>query len=205
MRGEKKEKLYQYDRASLMTFSLLRLCDEGNMKKNINLTIAISLILSGLIIGKAYAADNRTIPQKHYLKIHTTIGIIFIPAALSGCFCTTTSKDFAGLRYNPPVPYCKRHVTMYEKNEIAGLYDIKPQQYKYYEFDHLIPLSIGGSNNTCNIWPQPLWQARIKDKLELQLYYAIKAGKITRSKAVKIISYWFHHPCAGLNNHNLCR
>ena len=149
--------------------------------------------------------QTKTISPTHYLKIHEAIGTIYAPAATPGCFCTTTSKDFAGLRYDPPVPYCKRHVTMHEKNEIALLYNIKPQQYRLYEFDHLIPLSIGGSNNPCNIWPQPIRQAKIKDKLELELYYAVKAGKITRKRAVKIISSWFHHPCTGLNNHNLCR
>ena len=148
---------------------------------------------------------TKTLSQHHYLKIHTIIGIIYTPTTIEGCFCTTTSKDFAGLRYNHSVPYCKRHVTMHEKNEIAGFYNIKPQQYKHYEFDHLIPLSIGGSNNACNIWPQPIRQAKIKDKLELELYYAVKAGKITRNQAIKIISYWFHHPCSGLDNHNLCR
>ncbi len=144
-------------------------------------------------------------PHSHYLKIHEAIGTIYTPTTIEGCFCTTTSKDFAGLRYNPPVPYCKRHVTLHEKNEIAGIYGIAHRQYRYYEFDHLIPLSVGGSNNACNIWPQPLWQARIKDRLELELYYAIKAGKITKSQAVRIISSWFHHPCAGLNHHNLCK
>lgn len=175
-------------------------------------TIAMILFLGMFAVPTIGSTQNQSInrqvtsaPHSHYLKIHAAIGTIYAPATIEGCLYTTTSKDFAGLRYNPPVPYCKRHVTMHEKNEIAVLYDIKPQQYKHYEFDHLIPLSIGGSNNACNIWPQPQWQARIKDRLELQLYNAMKSGKITESQAVKRISYWFHHPCTGLNNHNLCR
>lgn len=175
-------------------------------------TIMLFLLLGMFAVPTIGSAQNSPInkqatavPHSHYLKIHEAIGTIYAPATIEGCLCTTTSKDFAGLRYNPPIPYCKRHVSMHEKNEIAGLYDIKPQQYKHYEFDHLIPLSIGGSNDACNIWLQPQWQAKIKDRLELQLYYAMKAGKITRSRAVRIISYWFHHPCAGLNHHNLCR
>ena len=181
------------------------------MKKTFK-TVTMFLLVGMFAVPTSGSAQNnpinkytKALSHNHYVKIHTTIGTNYAPAALEGCFCTTASKDFAGLRYDPLVPYCKRHVTMHEKNEIAGAYNISPQQYKHYEFDHFIPLSIGGSNNPCNIWPQPTLQAKIKDKLELELYYAVKAGKITRHQAAKIISSWFHHPCTGLDNHNLCR
>src|SRR5207245_2486484 len=38
------------------------------------------------------------------------------------------------------------------------------------EFDHLIPLELGGANGVANIWPEPLAEARIKDRLENELH-----------------------------------
>jgi len=38
-----------------------------------------------------------------------------------------------------------------------------------YVIDHLIPLSLGGSNETKNLWPQPVPEAKRKDKLARQM------------------------------------
>jgi hypothetical protein len=59
-----------------------------------------------------------------------------------------------------------------------------------YEFDHLIPLGIGRSDDESNIWPEPIDQASVKDKLEDELYRELAAGTITQADAVAQMLAW---------------
>ncbi len=47
-------------------------------------------------------------------------------------------------------------------------------------------------------------QAHVKDKIEYQVYIALKKGKITRAEGVKALKNWFCEPCKGLNGEDLC-
>jgi hypothetical protein len=63
------------------------------------------------------------------------------------------------------------------------------------EIDHLIPLEIGGSNSSKNLWPQPLgtqpWNAKVKDGLESELHREVCAGKLSLAQAQReIASDW---------------
>lgn len=56
-----------------------------------------------------------------------------------------------------------------------------------FEVDHLIPLSLGGTNDITNLWPQSYktqpYNAHHKDKLEVKFRTMLCNGKISMSEA----------------------
>ncbi len=73
-----------------------------------------------------------------------------------------------------------RHVTQETKDYVCHIYDVECKGGDY-EVDHLVPLSIGGTNSSKNLWPQSYktcpHNAWIKDRLE----------KYTRSEVCKTL------------------
>ena len=112
------------------------------------------------------------------------------PAKTPGKLCTTSDPDFKELRYGAQIPYCERAVSESEKAQVAAAYGVPKEVWDQYEFDHYYPLAIGGSDAPENIWPQRLDAARVKDKLEDQLYHRLAAGTITQADAVAAIRAW---------------
>jgi hypothetical protein len=111
-----------------------------------------------------------------------------------GRLCTATDPDFKEYRYPEHIPYCRRRLTQQMKMYVAGQYGILEADWGEYEFDHLIPLGIGGASGVDNIWPQPknYGDADEKDRLELELYRALSTGAITQSEAVSRTYDWFY-------------
>jgi len=107
-----------------------------------------------------------------------------------GKLCSPSDPDFQEFRYPEHIAYCQRNVDDSEKAQAAQKYGIPEADFSQYEFDHLIPLSLGGSDSLENIWPQRLDAAHVKDQLEEQLYLELQAGKITQADAVKQIRAW---------------
>ncbi len=111
-----------------------------------------------------------------------------------GRLCNESDADFEDHRYPSQIAYCKRHVTLAMKQEVAAHYGVPQSEWPNYEFDHLIPLAIGGNSHVENLWPEPQSQnqgANSKDKLEYNLYLQLNAGKITQAEAVRQIYAWF--------------
>lgn len=101
-----------------------------------------------------------------------------------GALCTNHDPDFLAYRYKEQVPICRRHVTISMKIHIAAAYGIARADWPKYEFDHRIPLALGGSNAYANVWPE-LWpHALDKDVLEASLYWDLARGRITQKDAV---------------------
>jgi hypothetical protein len=113
------------------------------------------------------------------------------PALTPGELCTPSNKDFTGYRYAAHVAYCKRDVTDEMKAQIAKSYgDIPKSDWDNYEFDHLIPLNAGGDSSIANLWPQPIAEAKEKDKVEQQCYDGLNGGTLTQAQCVQMIWDW---------------
>lgn len=115
-------------------------------------------------------------------------------AVTPGKLCTPADPNFKEYRYAEHIAYCQRHVTKAMKQEVGAHYGIAEADWHDYEFDHLIPLAIGGDSSIDNLWPEPNADnegAGSKDKLELSLYLQMRDGKITQAEAVRQIYAWF--------------
>jgi hypothetical protein len=113
------------------------------------------------------------------------------PAITPGSLCTDSDPNFDGYRYPEDIAHCRRNVSKREKNDVAAAYGVAKSSFSQYEFDHLIPLGIGGSDDESNIWPQPLDADNDdKDRLEEQLYLEMRDGQITQADAVAEILAW---------------
>ena len=113
------------------------------------------------------------------------------PQLTPGKICTPFDPNFSRYRYPAQIPYCNRNVTLEEKQKVAAAYGISDSDWSQYEFDHLIPLSAGGSDDFENIWPQPISEAREKDKVELDIYNNLNSGAIGQDQAIQEIKGWF--------------
>jgi hypothetical protein len=102
-----------------------------------------------------------------------------------GTLCTVHDPDFDGYRYVEHIPHCRRNLTESAKAAVARAYGIPRKDWGLYEFDHRIPLALGGSNSVLNIWPEPKAHAAKKDRLEEQLYQGLVRGTITQKAAIK--------------------
>ncbi len=112
------------------------------------------------------------------------------PDFTTGTLCTDGDASFDGYRYAEQIPHCARHVTSAMKSAVGAYYGIAKSDFPLYEFDHYIPLGLGGSTDVTNLWPQPIDEAPEKDALEQSLFDQLAKGLITQSDAVDQMRAW---------------
>ena len=89
-----------------------------------------------------------------------------------------------------------RDVSQATKDAVYREYLLSPEQPEgAFEIDHLIPLSIGGSNDIKNLWPQPVDPRpgyKEKDRLETYYHKQVCDGKMDLEEAQAIMANnWF--------------
>lgn len=99
--------------------------------------------------------------------------------------CTVSDPDFYEFRYAEKIPYCQRNVSSTLKAKIYLKYGISAEEKIDYTIDHIIPLSIGGTNDESNLWPEHTDVKKTRLLLEQQLYWDLRKGKITQKEAIR--------------------
>ena len=148
------------------------------------------LILLTFITACGQGRSSESATEAHFHGTFTSPKTTVDESFTTGALCTTSDPNFAELRYPEKIPYCNRNISESEKKLVAQHYGIPASEFFQYEFDHFIPLAIGGSNDASNLWPQRLDEAQAKDGLEVSLYAAMKAGNVTQDSAVQQIRSW---------------
>lgn len=104
-----------------------------------------------------------------------------------GSICTKESPDYEEDRYDQKIPYCYRNVSYETKQAIYDAYGIPQEERKEYTIDHLIPLSVGGSNQVTNLWPEHKNVKATRPDFETQLYIDVSEGRMTQQEAIDAV------------------
>jgi len=100
-----------------------------------------------------------------------------------GSFCTDQNPDFDGYRYQESIPHCKRHVTTSRKIAVCRRDGVEDRS--EFTVDHIIPLSIGGSNADDNLWCQH--KSLAVTGLEYKAFQALSKSEATQKEAVDMV------------------
>jgi hypothetical protein len=107
-----------------------------------------------------------------------------------GDFCTRNDKDFSHFDYPDRVARCDRNVSYEMKNQVCQDYGVYNR--KGYTVDHIIPLSLGGSNSRKNLWCQS--RKIFTGHLEYYYYRMVRDGKMRHAQAVHELITWKFDP-----------
>ena len=127
------------------------------------------------------------------------------PAWTNGELCDVKNPDFKELRYAEKIPYCERNVSTQTKFHIYKLYGVPEHCRSAYTIDHFVPLSLGGTNDIRNLWPEARAVKRVRQNLEVEVYKKLSTGKITQAQAVDmVIRAKWHPPVEQIDATQIC-
>lgn len=110
-------------------------------------------------------------------------GVLVITALTPGAIRPLTTAQVCAIRWGVDV----RHVTPAMKRHVFEAYRIPLSDRHLYVVDHLISREIAGADVVRNLWPQPIAEAKVKDRLENRLRALTCAGAITLEVAQQAI------------------
>ena len=94
--------------------------------------------------------------------------------------CTPGMVSQHSLHYICTTPV-QRHVTVAMKRQVYLSYNLpypNSETTAHYVIDHLIPLTLGGTNTSQNLWPMLKAQALLKDRQEMLLHAKVCKGEV---------------------------
>lgn len=106
-----------------------------------------------------------------------------------GSLCHASSQ----LRYPERIRYCSRSVSSAQKREVIARYDrelgyrVGARDRSQFKVDHYIPLCMGGSNHSDNLWPQHMSVYQYTDKLEQVACEKMSDGHLSQREAIEYI------------------
>lgn len=109
------------------------------------------------------------------------------PRLTTGDLCDVNDRDYSGDRYEQKIAYCRRNVTWETKTKIYEEYGIPMRCHHEYTIDHFIPLSIGGSNDPSNLWPEHKKIKATRPDFEDEIFAQVSEGRISQAQAVEIV------------------
>lgn len=89
--------------------------------------------------------------------------------------------------------FARRHrrVPYRLRDAVYNRYGLRRGFRRGYVIDHLIPLELGGRNDTANLWPQPRAESKRKDRDENRLHDAVCSGTQSLAGArAEIVRTW---------------
>lgn len=146
--------------------------------KNWLQTLASSLLIITLAASTSFAiSENNKYPIGPHLEM------------TPGKLCDHPSEQ----RYPEQIDYCERNVSTSTKRAVIEKYDkqlgfqIRTMNRSDFKIDHFIPLSIGGSNDVENLWPQHKSVYEMSDRIESHVANLMADGRIKQVEAIRVV------------------
>lgn len=116
------------------------------------------------------------------------------PEQTNGDLCSEHDRHFMARKYPEKIPVCRRHVEGDLKRRVYRTYDIPDHCRRNFTVDHLIPLSIGGSNAFANLWPEHLAIKAGRLHFEEEVFDQVREGQISQQQAIDLVRQRKFHP-----------
>jgi hypothetical protein len=117
------------------------------------------------------------------LFVFNVQGYLLYPP-VKGSLCYSSNPNFDGFRYNEQIAHCARAVSFERKDKICKRDGVWPRTSEY-TVDHIIPLSLGGSNRNDNLWCQH--KSINVTSQEYNAYTDLTDGRKTQTEAIFFI------------------